>query len=115
VDDEDDGAHSSKSSPRTAPQPTSDPSGEAAMTAEELLEEAKKALSEKRYRDAYRLATRSGYKKKTNETYTVKAKAACGMKDEASAKDAMKALPMGDDRRKVIREYCREKGVRLGI
>jgi len=85
------------------------------MTAEQLLEEAKTALSEKRYRDAYRLATRSGYKKKTNETYTVKAKAACGMKDEASAKDAMHSLPMGDDRRKAIREYCREKGVRLGI
>ena len=65
--------------------------------------------------NAYRLATRSGYKKKTNETHTVKAKAACGNKDEAAAKAAMKSLPLGDDRRKSIRDYCRDKGVRLGI
>ncbi len=90
-------------------------SAEAQMTAAEMREEAKKALSEKRYRDAYRLATRSYYKEKSNETLEIKGKAACGMNDERAAKSAIKALPVGDDRRKEIRGYCRDRGLRLGI
>ena len=85
------------------------------MTAEELLEEAKTALKEKRYRDAYRLATRSNYKKKSNETMLVKGKAACGMKDEKAAKNVMKDFALNDDRRKEIRNFCRDRGVRVGL
>ncbi len=102
-------SNSSSSTSPGAPDPTSD------MTADELREEATKALKEKRYRDAYRLSTRSYYKKKDNGTLLIKGKAACGMKDDKAAKAAVKALPRGDERRKDIRTYCRDRGVRVGL
>ncbi len=85
------------------------------MTAEELRIAAQQALDERRYRDAYRLATRSQYKRRSNATLLIKGLAACGMKDSDAAKDVVRALPQRDDRRKAIRKSCRDRGARIGL
>lgn len=87
---------------------------EDAMSAEELLAEAKEAYEKGRARDAYRLANQSHRKKKSNEALEVKAKAACRMNDKDLAKSALKKLPLGSARRDV-RQACRDHGVRVGL
>lgn len=96
-------------------EPDPDARAEAQLTAEQMYEQGMQALADKRYRDAYRLGTRSYYKTKSRDTLALKAKAACGLDDEDSAKNALRELPLGDDRRKEIRGYCRDRGVRLGL
>ncbi|MEX1363313.1 MAG: hypothetical protein AB1Z98_09320 [Nannocystaceae bacterium] len=114
---DDDATPDERGSSAAAPpiEPDPDAQAEAELTAEEMYEQGMQALADKRYRDAYRLGTRSYYKTKSRDTLALKAKAACGLNDEDSAKNSLRELPLGDDRRKEIRGYCRDRGVRLGL
>ena len=92
-----------------------DADAERAMNADELRAAAKEALDQRRYRDAFRLATRSQSKSRSNATLLIKGLAACGFKDEDAARAVVHALPPRDERRKTIRKSCRDRGARIGI
>jgi hypothetical protein len=83
-------------------------------SASQLLTEAKAAYSQGRNGEAYRLASQSNRQRPSEDALTVRAKAACRMGNEAAAKRAFDALPMGTARREV-RPICRDKGIRLGL
>jgi hypothetical protein len=93
---------------------SADRAAEDAMTAEELLRAAKEAYAKGKARDAYRLANLSNQKAKSDDALEVKAKAACRMKNKDLAKSAYKNLPLGEKRRDV-RQTCRESDIRLGL
>jgi hypothetical protein len=93
---------------------SADRAAEDAMTAEELLRAAKEAYAKGKARDAYRLANLSNQKAKSDDALEVKAKAACRMKNKDLAKSAYKNLPLGEKRREV-RQTCRENEIRLGL
>ena len=91
----------------TAPPP------DANLTAEELLELARKAWKEGNARDAYKYANKSRYKKPSVEATELATLAACKLHLEKSAKASFDGLE-GDKRRKV-RQKCREWGVWVGL
>lgn len=103
-------------SPKPLPASTqsADRAAEDAMSAEELLAAAKEAYKKGKARDAYRLANLSNQKKKSEEAVVLKANSACRMKNKDLAKSAYKTLPMGEKRREV-RQTCREQDIRLGL
>ena len=100
--------------PLPASSASTDRAAEDGMSAEELLQAAREAYKKGKVRDAYRLANLSNQKKKSDDALELKAKSACRMKNKDLAKSAYKALPMGDKRRDV-RQTCREHDVRLGL
>jgi hypothetical protein len=83
------------------------------MTAEELLELARKAWAAGNSRDTYKYANKSRYKKNSAEATELATLSACKLKLEKSAKSSFDSLS-GDKRRKV-RQKCRDWGVWVGI
>jgi hypothetical protein len=117
ADDDQSGARGSGGGAHKALPPgeqSTDRAAEDQMSAEELLRAAKEAYAKGKARDAYRLANLSHQKQKSDDALEVKAKAACRMKNKDLAKSAFKSLPLGEKRREV-RQTCREFDVRLGL
>lgn len=101
----------------TNAQPPTSPSraAEAAATPEELVGMAETAFDEGRYKDAYRLATRAQREQPSDRTQMLRGRAACRIKDERNAKTIVRSFKLTDDRRKTLRTYCKEHGVRVGL
>ncbi len=110
-------ASTSKSKSKSSPSPTpigpSTPSPDANLTAEELLELARKAWAAGNSRDTYKYANKSRYKKNSAEATELATLSACKLKLEKSAKSSFDDLS-GDKRRKV-RQKCRDWGVWVGL
>jgi hypothetical protein len=106
---------SGSSKSRTSPTPIapSAPSADANLTAEELLELARKAWAAGNYRDAYKYANKSRYKKASTEATELATLSACKLNLEKSARASFDSLS-GDKRRKV-RQKCRDYGVWVGL
>jgi hypothetical protein len=109
--------------PRTvssaAPPPASAPASKASSStkgepgADELLAQAKRALSSGSNSVAYTLAAKSRRLKKSNDALQIMAKAGCRLGSENKAKAAFAQLPFG--MKAGIRSECRAKGIRLGL
>ncbi len=107
-------APASKSSGRTdSAASASTRSAEQSMTAEELLELARKAWKAGNARDTYKYANKSRYKQPSAEATELATLAACKMKLDEAAKSSFKEL--SGDRRKRVRNECRDLGVRVGL
>lgn len=100
-----------------APTPTKSPdrSAEADATPDELFTMAKAAYDDGQYRDAYRLATKSQRAKASTRTQMLRGRAACRLKDEKNAKAIVRSFKLGDERRKELRGFCKDRGVRVGL
>ena len=109
------GTPSSAAEPAVAPPPDPNREAEAAATPEELYDMAKEAYDDGRYKDAYRLATKSQRAKPADRTQLLRGRAACRIKDEQNAKEIVKSFKLGDDRRKTLRTFCKDHGVRVGL
>ncbi|MCR9161286.1 MAG: hypothetical protein ACE37F_12505 [Nannocystaceae bacterium] len=94
---------------------SADRAAEAEATPEELFTMAQAAYDEGEYRDAYRLATRSQRAKASDRTQVLRGRAACHLKDEKNAKAIVRSFKLGDDRRKALRGFCKDRGVRVGL
>jgi hypothetical protein len=88
-------------------------SAEQSMTADELLELARKAWKAGNARDTLKYANKSRYKDPSAEASELATLAACKMKLDAAAKTSYKDL--SGDRRKRVRNQCRDMGVRVGL
>jgi hypothetical protein len=82
-------------------------------TADELLTGARKALEAGKSTEAYRLATLSVSKKRTEAALEIKARAACRLGGKGAARSASESLSRA--RRRAVRRECREHGIRLGL
>jgi hypothetical protein len=82
-------------------------------TADELLTLAREADEHGKSTDAYRYATLSLRKKKTQAAYEIKAKAACRLGGKGAARSAVEQL--SGKRRREVRRECRQHGVWLGL
>ncbi|MBC8074412.1 MAG: hypothetical protein IAG13_39195, partial [Deltaproteobacteria bacterium] len=88
-------------------------SAEAKLTAEELLALARTAWKAGNARDTYKFGNKSRYKQPSAEATELVTLAACKMKLDDAAKATFKDLD--GDRRKRVRNECRELGVRVGL
>jgi len=94
---------------------TAERAAEAEATPAELYALAKTAYDEGRYKDAYRLATRSHRAKASDKTQMLRGRAACRIKDQKNAKAIVKSFKLGDERRKTLRTFCKDRGVKVGL
>ena len=104
---------SASDAPKTTKSP--DRSAEADATPDELFTMAKAAYDDGQYRDAYRLATKSQRAKASTRTQMLRGRAACRLKDEKNAKAIVRSFKLGDERRKELRGFCKDRGVRVGL
>lgn len=108
-------AGSNAKAPAPPPTKSSDRSAEADATPDELFAMAKAAYDEGEYRDAYRLATKSQRAKASDRTQMLRGRSACRLKDEKNAKAIVRSFKLGDERRKTLRTFCKDRGVRVGL
>ena len=104
---------SASEAPKTTKSP--DRSAEAGATPDELFTMAKAAYDDGQYRDAYRLATKSQRAKASTRTQMLRGRAACRLKDDKNAKAMVRSFKLGDERRKELRGFCKDRGVRVGL
>lgn len=101
------------------PSPTgrtqADRDAEAKMTADELLDAASEAYQDKRYKDAYRLATRSQRSRPRDKAQMLRGRSACRLRDEKNAREIVRSFKLGDEHRKTLRAFCKDRGVRVGL
>lgn len=124
LDPEDDTATDEATSdkPVDAPPPPS-PAGrtqaerdaEAKMDADELLTAAQEAYQDKRYKDAYRLATRSHRSRPRDKAQMLRGRSACRLRNEKTAREIVRSFKLGDEHRKTLRTFCKDRGVRVGL
>ncbi len=113
--DDDDAAVGSSPPPSPAGRSQADRDAEAKMTADELLTAATEAYQDKRYKDAYRLATRSQRSRPLDEAQMLRGRAACRLRDENNAREIVRSFKLGDEHRKTLRTFCKDHGVRVGL
>ncbi len=92
-----------------------DRDAEAMMDADELLAAAAVAYQEKRYKDAYRLATRSQRARPQDKAQMLRGRSACRLRDEKNAREIVRSFKLGDEHRKTLRTFCKDRGVRVGL
>lgn len=101
------------------PSPTgrtqADRDAEAKMTSDELLTAASEAYEDKRYKDAYRLATRSQRSRPQDKAQMLRGRSACRLRDEKNAREIVRSFKLGDEHRKTLRAFCKDRGVRVGL
>lgn len=93
----------------------SDRDAEAKMDADELLTAAEEAYKDKRYKDAYRLATRSQRARPKDKAQMLRGRSACRLRDEKNAREIVRSFKLGDEHRKTLRTFCKDRGVRVGL
>src|SRR5690606_4627303 len=76
--------------PAVATPPDPNREAEATATPAELYDMAGQAYEEARYKDAYRLATKSQRAKPSDQTQMLRGRSACRIKDEQNAKEIVK-------------------------
>ena len=87
---------------------------EDAMTAAELRALAQESLKKKRYADAYRQAGKAYRKEANDDAAALRVEAACGMKNQDAAKNALKQVDKLSTRSS-LRSKCRDMGSRIGL
>lgn len=92
-----------------------DRDAEAKMTPDELLSAASEAYEEKRYKDAYRLATRSQRSRPRDKAQMLRGRSACRLRDQKNAREIVRSFKLGDEHRKTLRAFCKDRGVRVGL
>lgn len=93
----------------------SDRDAEAKMDADELLAAADEAYKDKRYKDAYRLSTRSQRARPRDKAQMLRGRSACRLRDEKNAREIVRSFKLGDEKRKTLRTFCKDRGVRVGL
>jgi len=93
----------------------SDRDAEAKMDADALLAAASEAYQEKRYKDAYRLSTRSQRARPKDKAQMLRGRSACRLRDEKNAREIVRSFKLGDEHRKTLRTFCKDRGVRVGL
>ncbi|MGH1340608.1 MAG: hypothetical protein ACRBN8_03580 [Nannocystales bacterium] len=105
----------SDSTPPPSGRTQSDRDAEAKMDADELLTAATEAYDDRRYKDAYRLATRSQRAKPKDKAQMLRGRSACRLRDEKNAREIVRSFKLGDEHRKTLRTFCKDRGVRVGL
>lgn len=93
----------------------SDRDAEAKMDASELLTAAGEAYKDGRYKDAYRLSTRSQRARPADKAQMLRGRSACRLRDEKNAREIVRSFKLGDEKRKTLRTFCKDRGVRVGL
>lgn len=83
------------------------------LSAEELLELARKAWNAGNARDTFKYANQSRYKEPSGEATELSTLAACKMRQPDAARASFDELD--GDRRRRVRSACRDMGVRVGL
>ncbi|MBL4688414.1 MAG: hypothetical protein JKY37_27750, partial [Nannocystaceae bacterium] len=110
----DDGSGRPRALPANGSKKQEDRRAEDDMDAKALREASRKAISQRRYADAYRLAGKAQRKQPGEPAAALRVESACGMKNKGAAKTALQSIKTLK-RRRELRSRCRDLGTRLGL